>query len=152
MKAFPNILISSRTDKSAMLSISCNRSNAPLLSFDPDVRLKRPQKPTGTLQARCAVVAPYFIWKDAVPVGAANTHDIWTFFCFSLSLRTAASPPSLRVACSRRERTKARSVVDFPDPAPPVRINRNGFVSRRIRWMPDANQTSRSRAFCSTMS
>ena len=138
----PSMLNSSKIARSPSWSMACTRLNAGFFRF------RYPQKPTTRPQARCAVVAPNFIWNDAVPVGADKTHDAFTRRCFSFagfSTRAAA----FRSRCAR---TSARTVVDLPEPAPPVRTNRSGFVSRRLRVPQTCSHSARSRAFCSTTS
>ena len=144
MKALPSTLNSSKTASSAVSSNSRNRSKAGFPRF------RYPQKPMGTLQARCAVVAPYFIWKDAVPVGAASTQLILTSFCLPAVI-TAWAPPRVWVLRSRCARTSARTVVDFPEPAAPERISLRGLRGAREK-RPRVSQSCRATALCATTS
>ena len=78
--------------------------------------VSRPQCPKARKPYnRCAVVALYFMWNGAQPVGAARTQH-----CLLIS-----APRSFTTF--RCDRTIARNVRDLPEPAYPVTTNRNGW-------------------------
>ena len=141
--ALPSMLNSSKTARSPFSTMSRRRTTAGLPAFSGR-KLNGP-----TPQARWAVVAPYFIWKDAVPVGEDRMHVNRMRWRFRFSFLTPLNSRSVR---SRRARTSARTVVDLPEPAPPVKIMRNGFVRRSPRRRPPSSKhASRSSAFRSAI-
>ena len=131
------MLNSSKTNKRAAINRCCLRINA-----SPSLNA-RPKKPGITPKARCTVTAPYFIWKDAHPVGAAKTH-------FN-SANAARSTPSL-VRCdeellegaakrvlftwTRSSDPGVQDLWDVPDPRGLLRQNERGPTPRRYFKCP----------------
>ena len=100
--------------------------------------LALPQKPTGTPKALCTVVAPFFNWNDAQPVGAARRHG-----------RPLLLAPNLPTTLLKeRALTMALMVRDFPVPAVPVMINLSGegASSAAAFTMSCANRCQSSRS------
>ena len=125
--ARPIILNSSNTNRTAALSFFARaRKRSECLPF------VGPQKPTGTPKTLWIVAAPNFIWKDAQPVGAANTQasSPACSAAFSRSASSMLSPSSSSIlfarAISLTACTKDRTVRDFPVPAVPVKNMRKG--------------------------